>query len=211
MRVVVLRGSGRHFCTGADLASRGAGAAAAAEPAKPPATLRDVLVALDTLPKPTIAVVHGGAVGGGAAFAACCDVALATDAAFFSIPEVRVGMPPLGVMPFLIRAMGHRNFRRYGLSGERIAAAEALRHRPRAPGLRRGNARRHARRASPTTLLHGAPGALAELKSAAAQFASPTLAAILAHQRAAQSEDRRRRSKAVTSFREKRKPNWYPQ
>ena len=60
-------------------------------------------------------------------------------------------------------------------------------------------------------LLHGAPGALAELKSAAAQFASPTLATILAHQHAAQSEDRRRRSRAVASFREKRKPNWYPQ
>src|SRR5262249_39629144 len=52
---------------------------------------------------------------------------IATEAAFFSIPEVRVGMPPLGVMPFLIRAIGHRSFRRYGFSGERIAPAEALR------------------------------------------------------------------------------------
>ena len=117
VRVVVLRGSGKHFCTGADLASRGDGAAAAAEPAKPPATLRDVLIAVDTLSKPTIAVVHGGALGGGAAVVACCDVALATDAAFFSIPEVRVGMAPHGVTPFLIRAMGYRNFRRYGFSG----------------------------------------------------------------------------------------------
>ncbi len=54
-------------------------------------------------------------------------------------------MPPLGVMPFLIRAMGHRAFRRYGLSGERIAAAEALRHRARASGLRRCKPRRDAR------------------------------------------------------------------
>src|SRR5262249_22462477 len=126
VRIIVLRGAGQHFCTGADLASRGADAPVVAA-ARPPASLRDVLIALDTLPKPTIAVVHGGAVGGGAGFVACCDVAIATDAAFFSVPEVRVGMPPLGVMPFLIRAMGHRSFRRYGLSGERIAAAEALR------------------------------------------------------------------------------------
>src|SRR5262249_45010085 len=125
VRIMVLRGAGRHFCTGADLAARAA--EAQATPAHPPATLRDVLVALDPLPKPTIALVHGGAIGGGAAFAACCDVALATETAFFSIPEVRVGMPPLGVMPFLIRAIGHRSFRRYGFSGERITAAEALR------------------------------------------------------------------------------------
>ena len=62
----------------------------------------------------------GGAIGGGAGFVACCDVAIATREAFFSIPEVRVGMAPMGIMPFMIRAIGHRAFRRYGLSGERI-------------------------------------------------------------------------------------------
>ena len=100
VRVVVLRGSGRHFCTGADLAARGPHATAAS--ANAPASLRDVLVALDTCPKPTIAVIHGAAVGGGAAFAACCDVVIAADTAFFSIPEVRVGMAPMGVMPMSI-------------------------------------------------------------------------------------------------------------
>src|SRR5262249_57583150 len=104
---------------GADLAARAPDAHAAAV-SRSPAALRDVLVALDILPKPTIAVVHGGAIGGGAGFAACCDVAIATEAAFFSVPEVRVGLPPLGVMPFLIRAMGHRAFPRYGFSGERV-------------------------------------------------------------------------------------------
>ncbi len=126
VRIVVLRGAGKHFCTGADLASRGP--SAQGQPPQPATySLRDVLAVLDSLPKPTVAVVHGGAVGGGAGFVTCCDVAIATEAAFFSIPEVRVGMAPFGIMPFMIRAIGHRAFRRYGLSGERIAAVEALR------------------------------------------------------------------------------------
>src|SRR5438067_4797488 len=127
-RIVVLRGSGRHFCTGADLAARAAETPVpASKAATAPVSLRDVLANLDSLPKPTLAVVQGAAIGGGAAFAACCDVVIAAESAFFSIPEVRVGMPPLGVAPFLVRAIGHRGFRRYGLSGERIAAVEALR------------------------------------------------------------------------------------
>jgi methylglutaconyl-CoA hydratase len=207
VRVMVLRGAGRHFCTGADLASRGPDAHTA-DPAHTPATLRDVLVALDTLPKPTIAVVHGGAVGGGAGFTACCDVAIATEAAFFSIPEVRVGMPPLGVMPFLIRAIGHRSFRRYGLSGERITAAEALRiglvHQVCDAASLDDTLTRIA-----DELLHGAPGAIATLKEASAPFASPPLSAILAH-RAPHNPKSPEAIEGIASFREKRKPSWYP-
>jgi len=206
VRIVALCGSGRHFCTGADLASRGGDAPASA---RPPASLRDVLLALDTLPKPTIAVVHGGAIGGGAGFAACCDVAIATDAAFFSIPEVRVGMPPLGVMPFLVRAMGHRSFRRYGLSGERIKAADALRlglvHEVCEAASLEATLARIA-----DELLHGAPGAIAALKEASAPFASPPLSAILAH-RAPHNPKTPEAIEGIASFREKRKPSWYPQ
>jgi len=206
VRIVVLRGAGRHFCTGADLAARAGDAPPAAQP---PASLRDVLLALDTLPKPTIAVVHGGAVGGGAGFVACCDVAIATEAAFFSIPEVRVGMPPLGVMPFLIRAMGHRSFRRYGLSGERIRAADALRlglvHEVcDSAGLEETVTR------IADELLHGAPGAIAALKEASAPFASPPHSAIRAH-RAPHNPKSREAIEGIASFREKRKPSWYPQ
>ena len=205
VRILVLRGSGRHFCTGADLAARGAVPAAAGAHA----SLREVLTALDTLPKPTMALVHGAAVGGGAAFAACCDVALATEDAFFSIPEIRVGMPPLGVAPFLVRAIGHRAFRRYGLSGERFAAAEALRlglvHQTCATDALEEVSGRIA-----DELLHGAPGAIATLKRAAAQYASPTLATILETQTPHDSKSPEA-LEGIASFREKRKPSWYPQ
>src|SRR3977135_2370920 len=215
VRVVVLRGTGRHFCTGADLAAQGPKAqgpdaeAASNEPERTPATLRDVLLALDTMPKPTIAVVHGGAIGGGAAFAACCDVALATEAAFFSIPEVRVGMAPFGVLPFLVRAMGNRNFRRYGLSGERFTATDAqqlgLVHQVCVTATLEETIPHIA-----DEFLPGAPDALARLKSAAAEFAVPSLSAILAY-RPPHNSKSPEAIEGVASFREKRKPSWYPQ
>jgi methylglutaconyl-CoA hydratase len=207
VRLVVLRGSGRHFCTGADLA-----AAKAAPPTAPQAaraSLREVLTALDALPKPTIAAVQGAAIGGGAAFAACCDVVVAAEGAFFSVPEVRVGMPPLGVAPFLVRAIGHRGFRRYGLSGERMSAAEALRL-----GLAHeicpADAIDDVVARIADELLHGAPGAIATLKRAAADYATPSLTAILANP-APHDPKTEEAIEGVASFREKRKPKWYPQ
>lgn len=205
-RVVVLRGNGKHFCAGADLAGRGA----ETDPAVKHLTLVDILAAVDSMPKPTVAVVHGAAIGGGAGIAACCDVVLATDGAFFSIPEVRIGMAPFGVAPFLIRAMGHRNFRRYGLSGERIGAGEALRIGL-AHQICTSEGLEDALANITDALLHGAPGAVRELKADIDRFASPSVADILASRRPhdpARSEEAR---EGIASFKEKRKPSWYPQ
>jgi methylglutaconyl-CoA hydratase len=204
VRLVVLRGSGRHFCTGADLAGR---ATAAPADEGTHASLRDVLTALDTLPKPTLALVHGAAVGGGAAFAACCDIAVATEEAFFSFPEVRVGMAPLGVAPFIVRAIGHRAFRRFGCSGERISATEARRL-----GLVHEVCSTDALEDTWThiadELLHGAPGAISTLKRAIAQYATPTPIPETQTPHEPRSPEA---LEGIASFREKRKPNWYPQ
>jgi methylglutaconyl-CoA hydratase len=207
-RVVVLRGGGRHFCTGADLAARGP--SAQTQPAQPVAhSLRDVLSILDSLSKPTIAAVQGGAVGGGAGFVACCDVAVAADDAFFSIPEVRVGMAPMGIMPFMIRAMGHRAFRRYGLSGERIPAADALRlglvHEVCGAEDLEVTVARIA-----DALLHAAPHAVGALKAAAARYASPNLDEILAQVQPPHDPKSAEAIEGIAAFREKRKPAWYP-
>jgi methylglutaconyl-CoA hydratase len=206
-RIVTLRGAGKHFCTGADLSSRGA----AAEPQpNPKYALRDVLAILDALPKPTIAVIEGGAVGGGAGFVTCCDVAIATREAFFSIPEVRVGMAPMGIMPFMIRAIGHRAFRRYGQSGERIPAADALRL-----GLVHELCEPLALDATlakiTDALLLGAPHAITELKAAAARYASPNLAEILASVPPPHDPKSAEAQEGIAAFREKRKPSWYPE
>ena len=207
VRIVVLRGAGKHFCTGADLQSRGPSSASQPQPAT---SLRDVLVALDSLPKPTIAVVQGGALGGGAGMVTCCDIAIAGDGAFFSIPEIRVGMSAMGIMPFMIRAMGHRNFRRYGLSGERIPAAEALRigivHELCDTDKLDDVLARVA-----DELLLGAPHAASALKAAAARHASPNLDEIIAHVPPPHDPRSEEAQEGIAAFREKRKPRWYPE
>jgi methylglutaconyl-CoA hydratase len=161
------------------------------------------------LPKPVIAAVHGGAIGGGAAIAACCDVVVASEQAFFSVPEVRVGIAPVRLAPIFIRAMGHRNFRRYGMTGERIDAAEALRI-----GL--AHAVCPAQSLSSTiadiadALLHGAPNAIRQLKAACRALAEPTSSSVVTEERAGlvRSADA---IEGIASFKEKRKPKWYPQ
>jgi methylglutaconyl-CoA hydratase len=119
-----------------------------------------------------------------------------------------VGMPPLGVAPFLVRAIGHRQFRRYGLSGERIASAEALRlglaHEVCGADALDATLERMA-----DEFLLAAPGAVRTLKNAAAQYASPTLSAILANQ-PLHDPKTPEALEGIASVREKRKPSWYP-
>jgi methylglutaconyl-CoA hydratase len=214
-RVIVLRGAGKHFCSGADLVAR---ASASAPPPRAgedgegaaQTSIIDMLAALDRLPKPTIARVHGAAIGGGAAMAACCDVVLAAQDAYFSIPEVRIGMPPLGVTPFVIRAIGHRAFRRYGLSGERFGAAEALRiglvHE-----VTPAEKLDEKLGAIVDALLHGAPGAQQTLKDGMEQFIAPTVEAVLKRKPSHGSPRTAEAREGIASFKERRKPNWYPQ
>lgn len=212
VRIVVFRGAGKHFCSGADLVARASAAPRAEESREGVAqtTIVDMLAALDRMPKPTVAVVRGAAIGGGAAIAACCDIVLAAESAFFSIPEVRVGMPPLGVAPFVIRAVGQRTFRRYGLSGERLGAAEALRiglvHEvvhPENLDERLGEI--------VDALLHGAPGAQRSLKHGIDRFVAPSVESILAQRPSHGSPRTAEALEGIASFKEKRKPNWYPQ
>ena len=211
VRVVLLRAAGKHFCVGADIAWHRRNQGDAAHRAAGPKLL-DILLALDRLSKPTIAVLHGAAVGGGLAFAACCDIVLAEESAFFSIPEVRIGLVPGPLVPIFLRAMDYRAFRRYGLSGERFSAAEALRcglvHQLCPAG--EGDA---ALAPIIEALLLGAPGAIAALKATAGRFAAPAIDEALLRELEAGSAGMLETPEAregVASFLEKRKPSWYP-
>jgi len=121
VRVIVLRGTGKHFSAGAEVG--GAHGAAGTEPR---VTIPAFCLALDTVPKPTVALVHGACIGGAVAMISCCDMVIATQNAFFSLPEVRLGFAPGPLMPFFLRAMGARSLRRYLLTGERFTAEDAL-------------------------------------------------------------------------------------
>ncbi len=107
VRVVALRGAGRDFCAGADLAelaaSRGQGPEEGLAQAQ---RLGDVFVAIRSLPKPVVAVVEGRALGGGCGLAAACDLVLAHEEARFSCPEVRIGFVPALVLAVLRRKVG---------------------------------------------------------------------------------------------------------
>jgi methylglutaconyl-CoA hydratase len=128
LRVLVLLGNGRTFCAGLDLEVMKAKAAAPFEENYQDALLLTKLLhRLNTMPVPTLAVVPGAAIGLGVGFVACCDVVLASELATFRFSEVRLGIIPAVISPYVIAAMGARACRRYFLSGEAFDAAEALR------------------------------------------------------------------------------------
>jgi methylglutaconyl-CoA hydratase len=128
VRVVVLAAEGPTFCAGADLQwmrrMAGYGEAQNLEDAL---TLARVLRQLDALPRPTVARVQGSAFGGGVGLIACCDVAVAARSARFALPEVRLGLIPATVAPYVVAALGPRQARRYFITGERFDAETARR------------------------------------------------------------------------------------
>ena len=127
VRVVVLAGRGRHFSAGADLNWMKRAAAAGPEDNLQDASrFAAMLQRLATMSKPTIARVQGLALGGGTGLAAACDMALATEDAAFAVSEVRFGIIPSVISPYVLRAIGARNALRYFQSAERIHAARAL-------------------------------------------------------------------------------------
>jgi methylglutaconyl-CoA hydratase len=170
-RVIVLRASGTAFCAGADLTAmltlgRGPHDASVADAE----TLAALLLAVRRCPKPTVAAVQGPAFGGGVGLAAACDVAVGGEEALFRLPEVRLGIVPAIISPYVVEAIGLRQARRYCLSGETIPAARArelgLLHEVVPGPMLGGEVLRIA-----TELAAGGPGALANCKELLAEVA----------------------------------------
>lgn len=128
VRAVLLHASGPSFCAGADLdwMKRAAGYGRAENLADAHA-LAAMLSAIATCSKPTVACVQGNAFGGGVGLVSCCDIAIGSSEALFALSEVRLGIIPSTIGPYVVAAIGARQARRYFVSGERFTAAEAHR------------------------------------------------------------------------------------
>lgn len=128
VRVIILKGRGDVFCAGADIAwMRAMGSNTYADnitDAKQLALLFDTIF---TCPKPTVAVIHGGAYGGGVGLVAACDIVICDLDAGFMLSEVRLGIIPAVISPYLIQAMGARQVQRYTLTAEQFSAEQAQR------------------------------------------------------------------------------------
>ncbi|WP_137973249.1 gamma-carboxygeranoyl-CoA hydratase [Pseudomonas sp. F(2018)] len=131
LRFLLLRGRGRHFSAGADLAWMQASAKldynANLNDAR---ELAELMYNLNGLKIPTLAVVQGAAFGGAVGLVSCCDMAIGSDDALFSLSEVRIGLAPAVISPFVVQALGERAARRYALTAERFSG-----HRARELGL----------------------------------------------------------------------------
>lgn len=126
VRVVVLAGRGKSFSAGADLNwMKRAGAATVDENLADARRLAGMLRVLAEMRKPTLARVHGAALGGGMGLAAACDICVAGEGAVFATSEVKFGIIPSAISPYVLRAIGARQAYRYFQSAERISATRA--------------------------------------------------------------------------------------
>ena len=213
VRAVVLKGNGRHFQAGADLAWISAVAQMSPEENEKVSRATGELVRrLDTLPVPTVALVQGGCFGGGTGIVAACDIVIASEDAMFAITETRWGLMAGIILPQLCQAIGLRALRRYALSGERFDAHEARRiglaHELCAPGkLEEAGAR------VVDALLMNAPNATAATKLRALQVAGAVVEDAAFAELVREHASTRQLAEAaegLASFKEKRKPGWYP-
>lgn len=127
-RVVILSGEGDFFCAGADLNWMKSFATAPRKKNETNALrFAKLLTRLNEFPKPTIAQVHGAAIGGGIGFLAVCDIVVAFENTVFALAEVKLGLVPAVISPFVVAKIGPSAARRYFLTGERFTTDVALR------------------------------------------------------------------------------------
>jgi len=215
VRIVMLKGAGDAFCAGADVNDmRAAGSATAEANEADSRRFAGMLATIEAQPQPTVAVVQGAAYGGAIGLIAACDMAIAGHGARLALSEVRLGLIPAMISPYVLRAIGTRQAHRWFLTGEAMDAATALRI-----GLVHEVAEDAALGAAAdklaAALLAGAPFAQTEIKrllrhatgrSVDADATMLTETARWIARIRAGDEGR----EGLTAFLERRKPRWIP-
>jgi len=211
LRAVLLMANGPSFCAGADLQwMKRTASYSQQENLRDAEQLAGVMRRLSILPKPTIAVVQGAAYGGGVGLVAACDIAIAAESATFSLSEVKLGLIPSVISPYVISAIGARAARRYFLTAERFSATEAhalgLIHEvvPLDTLARRADMLVEA-------LLEGGPRAQTEAKKLVSDVAGRPIDSNIMDETARRIANIRASDEGregVAAFLDKRKPNW---
>lgn len=211
VRAVVLTGAGASFCAGADIAHmRSMLGATEQQNVDDALLLARCLRALDELPQPVIARINGNVFGGGVGLVACADIAVAVDTAKFALTEVRLGIVPAVISPYVVSAVGARQVRRLFLTAVPFDAAEA-----RTLNLVHFTASAEQLDAAVQTqvdlVLRGGPQALRAAKALVRNVSPPTDRDALADE-AARLLARLRISpegkEGLSAFLERRKPGW---
>lgn len=214
VRVIVLAGDGRHFSAGADLQWMQRASVAPRDWNLADARrFADMLVRIESCPKPTVARVQGAALGGGVGLACACDIAIAADNASFSVSEAKFGILPAVIGPYVTNAVGRRQAKRLALTTTRIGASEAL-----LIGLVQQvvalDALDAAVDATVNELLAGGPHAQQEIKQLFAQLEvgpiTPEVRELTA-QTIARVRGTDEAREGFAAFLGKRSPNWIPQ
>jgi len=212
-RVIVIQGNGRHFQAGADLAWISSVAPKSPEENERVSRLTgEAIRRLDTLPIPTVALIHGGCFGGGTGLASVCDIVVAADNAIFAITEARWGLIAGIILPQLCKAMGVRNVRRYALTCERFGPDVALRM-----GFVHEVCKAEELRATGERIVDGlllnSPSAVSATKLRTLAVSDSLLDDDLFADLVREHSELRQKSDAAegtASFLEKRLPSWYP-
>jgi methylglutaconyl-CoA hydratase len=209
-RVVVLSGDGPVFCAGADVAwMRRAGNFTRPENEADAEKMARMLRSIDACPHPVIALVQGAAIGGGVGLLAAADIAIAAEDSVFSLAEVKLGILPSAISPYVLRAVGPRIARDLFLTGDRFDAREALRiglvHEVVPPSDLEMACRKKI-----ASLLTSGPEAMAAAKRLIEQVAGlgpeeaiPLTSRVIAERRASKEG-----KEGLSAFLEKRSPSW---
>jgi methylglutaconyl-CoA hydratase len=208
---VVLSGEGKSLCAGADInRMREAATFSRDDNIRDALPLSNMLAALDRLPQTTIGRVHGPIYGGGVGVVAACDIAIASEDATFCLSEVRLGIVPGMISPYVVRAIGERAARRYFQTAEVFDAHEARRigliHEVVAPDALDERIAKLLKQ-----LRSAAPGARAVAKKLVDDIAGRSIDDALIRETSELIADVRARPEAregLSAFLEKRKPSW---
>ena len=212
VRALILASTGKSFCAGGDLNwMRRMAQYGYEENLRDSELLAEMLRRLNTLPKLSIARVQGAAFGGGVGLVSCCDIAVASPAAAFCLSEVKVGMIPATISPYVINAIGERASRRYFTTAELIDAAKA-----RELGLVTELVDSEEQLDDGIelilkSLLRNGPRGVAEAKRLIIDYANCEITPELiadSSKRIAETRGSAEGQEGLTAFLEKRKPNW---